>query len=119
MTVLDGISLDLKKGDSLAITGPSGCGKSTLLHCLGTLTVPSSGDISIGGINPFILAEPELARFRNEIVGFVFQDHHLLPQYTTLENVMLPAFAFPRSGDGIESRARGLLERVGLGLARH
>ena len=119
MTVLNGVDLSLQRGSSLAITGPSGSGKSTLLHCLGTLTAPSSGTISIGGVDPFSLAEPELARFRNEIVGFVFQDHHLLPQYTALENTMLPAFAFPELHDRVEARAGQLLERVGLGSRLH
>jgi lipoprotein-releasing system ATP-binding protein len=104
----------MKRGQSLAITGPSGSGKSTLLHCLGTLTPPSSGTIQIDGRNPFELPEPELARFRNNIVGFVFQDHHLLPQYSVLENVLMPALAFPRQDVDAEGRARRLLSRVGL-----
>jgi lipoprotein-releasing system ATP-binding protein len=114
ITVLRGVSFELETGDSLAITGPSGSGKSTLLHCLGTLTAPSSGSIRINETNPFELAEPELARFRNEIVGFVFQDHHLLPQYSALENTMMPALAFPAKDPDVEARARHLLERVGL-----
>lgn len=119
--VLRGIDLKMEKGDSLAITGPSGSGKSTLLHCLGTLTVPSSGSIRINEIDPFRLPEPELARFRNEVVGFVFQDHHLLPQYSTLENTIMPALAFPGQQPEAETRARRLLDRVGLGhrLDRH
>ncbi|UCF39249.1 MAG: ABC transporter ATP-binding protein [Acidobacteriota bacterium] len=112
--VLEEISFRLEKGEALAITGPSGSGKSTLLHCLGTLTPPSSGTIEIEGRNPFLLEEQELARFRNNVVGFVFQDHHLLPQYSVLENVMLPALAFPSKGQGLEGRARKLLETVGL-----
>jgi len=113
--VLNGVSFELETGDSLAITGPSGSGKSTLLHCLGTLTAPSSGSIRINGRNPFELPEPELARFRNEILGFVFQDHHLLPQYSVLENTMMPALAFPAEDSDVEARARQLLERVELG----
>ena len=112
--VLRGIDLTMDKGQSLAITGPSGSGKSTLLHCLGTLTAPSSGSIRIDGKDPFRLPEPLLARFRNEVVGFVFQDHHLLPQYTVLENTMMPAFAFPGKSLNVEASARQLLERVGL-----
>ena len=73
--VLRGISLTMRAGDSLAITGPSGSGKSTLLHIIGTLDQPSSGSVTIGGKDPFMLSEPELARFRNESIGFVFQDH--------------------------------------------
>jgi len=112
--VLEDVNLAVKEGDSLAITGPSGSGKSTLLHCVGTLTNPSSGSVRINGIDPFALTEPKLARFRNQVVGFVFQDHHLLPQYSVLENTVMPAFAFPRMDADIETRARQLLERVGL-----
>lgn len=115
VTILRGVSLEMGKGNSLAVTGPSGSGKSTLLHCLGTLTSPSTGSILIDGVDPFSLSEPELARFRNKAVGFVFQDHHLLPQYTALENAMIPAFAFPGQHQEVEARASRLLERVGLG----
>lgn len=113
--VLRNISLELEKGQSLAITGPSGSGKSTLLHCIGTLTPPSNGSITLEGVNPFRLSEPELARFRNRVVGFVFQDHHLLPQYSVLENVLMPALAFPGQDRDKEGRARRLVEKVGLG----
>lgn len=112
--VLRNVSLELAKGQSLAVTGPSGSGKSTLLHCIGTLTPPSSGSIRIEGRDPFELAEPELARFRNAVIGFVFQDHHLLPQYSVLENVMMPALAFPGEVRGKRERARRLVEKVGL-----
>ena len=112
VTVLRGVDLSLDQGEQLAITGRSGSGKSTLLHLIGTLEEPSSGTLTIGGRNPFDLSEAELARFRNRTVGFVFQDHHLLPQYTVLENVLLPTLAFAGGGD--ESWARELLERVGL-----
>ena len=95
--VLNGITLELRGGQSLAVMGPSGSGKSTLLHLIGTLDQPTSGTIEINGKNPFSLAEPDLAQFRNQGIGFVFQDHHLLPQYTVLENVMLPALAFKRN----------------------
>jgi lipoprotein-releasing system ATP-binding protein len=114
LEVLKGVSLEMMRGQSLAITGPSGSGKSTLLHCLGTLTPPSSGTIQIEGRNPFELSEPELARFRNDVIGFVFQDHHLLPQYSVLENVLMPALAFPQRSGDVEERARRLLSRVGL-----
>ena len=100
-------------GEALAITGPSGSGKSTLLHLIGTLDRPTSGTIEIGGIDPFALSEPELARFRNQTIGFVFQDSHLLPQYTVLENVLVPTQAFPKSDDS-EARAAEILDRVGL-----
>jgi lipoprotein-releasing system ATP-binding protein len=113
--VLRGVSFTLGEGEALAVTGPSGSGKSTLLHLLGTLDTPDSGSIAIDGVDPSSLAEPELARFRNRTVGFVFQDHHLLPQYTVLENVLLPALAFRDGREGAEERGRELLERVGLG----
>ena len=118
VSVLRGISFELAPGEALAITGPSGSGKSTLLHLIGTLDRPSSGTITIDGKNPFDLSEPELARFRNRKVGFVFQDSHLLPQYTVLENVLVPTVAFPDKGADLkaaEARAKELLERVGLG----
>ncbi len=111
--VLRGVSFELGPGEALAITGPSGSGKSTLLHLVGTLDRPTSGSIAIGGVDPFALAEPDLARFRNRTVGFVFQDAHLLPQYTVLENVLVPTQAFPVKDDA-EARAVELLARVGL-----
>ena len=113
VTVLRGVNLSLKRGESLAIMGPSGSGKSTLLHIIGTLDEPGMGSISIDGRDPFSLSEPDLARFRNRVIGFVFQDHHLLPQYSVLENVLLPTHAFPDKNQD-ETRARQLLERVGL-----
>jgi lipoprotein-releasing system ATP-binding protein len=112
--VLREADLELEPGDALAITGPSGSGKSTLLHLVGTLDEPTSGSLRLGGENPFALSEPELARFRNRTVGFIFQDHHLLPQYTVLENVLVPTLAFKRR-ESAEGWARELLERVGLG----
>jgi lipoprotein-releasing system ATP-binding protein len=112
--VLRGVSLEMRPGESLAVMGPSGSGKSTLLHCVGTLTPPSSGSVEIEGKDPFALPEPQLARFRNRRIGFVFQDHHLLPQYSMLENVLIPAMAFPETeGDSME-RARDLLREVRL-----
>jgi lipoprotein-releasing system ATP-binding protein len=116
--VLRGVSLALAAGEALAITGPSGAGKSTLLHLIGSLDRPSSGTIEIDGTDLFQLPEPELAWFRNRTIGFVFQDSHLLPQYTLLENVLVPALAFPGRGmDSRAARARAeeLLARVGLG----
>ncbi len=111
--VLRGISFELGEGEALAITGPSGSGKSTLLHLIGSLDRPSSGTIEIDGTDPFALPEPKLAWFRNRMIGFVFQDSHLLPQYTVLENVLVPSLAF--KGPRMESRAAELLKRVGLG----
>lgn len=112
--VLRGISFEMTQGQRLALTGPSGSGKSTLLHLIGTLDTPSGGTIAINGENPFEFTEPRLARFRNRVIGFVFQDHHLLPQYSVLENVLIPTLAFKRRDAEIEVRARALLEGVGL-----
>lgn len=112
--VLHRVSFALDKGQSLAVVGPSGAGKSTLLHILGTLDRPDSGSVRLDGEDPFALDEKETARFRNRRIGFVFQDHHLLPQYDALENVLLPTLAF--GGDpGAGARAQELLEAVGLG----
>ena len=119
--VLHDISLRFSSGDSVAITGPSGSGKSTLLHLIGTLDRPTSGAIELDGEVPHELPEDELADFRNRRVGFVFQDHHLLPQYTVLENVLVPAMAPSAVGSAseLERRARGLLSRVGLEARLH
>jgi lipoprotein-releasing system ATP-binding protein len=114
LVVLRGVSLSLPAGAALAIVGPSGCGKSTLLHILGTLEPPTSGSVRVGEVDPFQLAEPELAAFRNRQIGFVFQDHHLLPQCSALENVLLPSIAQGRAAPGAKDRARELLRRVGL-----
>ena len=111
--VLRNISFSFTSGVSVAITGPSGSGKSTLLHVVGTLEKPNSGRIEINNIDPFMLSEPELAKYRNAVIGFVFQDHYLLPQYSVLENVLVPTFAFKQQPDATE-RARELLRRVGL-----
>ena len=112
--VLDGANLELAGGEAAAIVGPSGSGKSTLLHLIGTLDRPDSGSIEIDGQDPLALPEPELARFRNRTIGFVFQDHHLLPQYSVLENVLLPTLAFPADGPAARERATELLHGVGL-----
>ena len=111
--VLRDISFDFTDGVSVAITGPSGSGKSTLLHIIGTLEKPSNGQVRINNTDPFALSEPELARYRNSVIGFVFQDHHLLPQYSVLENVLVPTLAFKQEPDATE-RAHELLDRVGL-----
>jgi lipoprotein-releasing system ATP-binding protein len=101
-------------GQALVITGPSGSGKSTLLHLIGALDTPTRGRIEVDGREIYRLPERDLARFRNTTIGFVFQDHHLLPQYSVLENVLIPTLAFSHSKDGAGSRARKLLDRVGL-----
>lgn len=112
--VLRGVSFEITSGQTLAVVGPSGCGKSTLLHLIGTLDSPSSGRIEINGQDPGSFSEPELAKFRNEEIGFVFQDHHLLPQYNVLENVLIPTMAAKNGQTGGEQRARNLLQKVGL-----
>lgn len=112
--VLRGVTFSLNSGQSLALTGPSGSGKSTLLHLLGTLDTPSAGAVAIDGHNPFALAEAELAHFRNRHIGFVFQNHHLLPQYSVLENVLVPTLAFPTAGTDHRARALDILKTIGL-----
>jgi lipoprotein-releasing system ATP-binding protein len=114
LVVLRGVSLDLRPGESLAIVGPSGSGKSTLLNILGTLDRPTEGAVTLAGVDPFGLGPDALARFRAERVGFVFQDHHLLPQCTAMENTLLARLALGRVGRDDAERARRLLERVGL-----
>ena len=110
---LTDVSLALTSGDAAAIVGPSGSGKSTLLYILGALEPPSAGTVKLDGVDPFGLAPAELAVFRNRQIGFVFQDHLLLPQCTVLENVLIPTLVGV-NGDGAEDRARELLGRVGL-----
>ncbi|OWY69687.1 ATP-binding protein [cyanobacterium TDX16] len=111
--VLRDVSLSLSEGEAVAIVGPSGCGKSTLLNILGTLEPPTSGEVQLDGKNPFALDEPALAAFRNTHVGFVFQDHHLLPQCSVIENVLIPTL--PNDGAArLITRAAKLLDRVGL-----
>ena len=111
--MLEGISFTLAPGQSLCVMGPSGSGKSTLLNILGALEPPTSGTVAFFGKNPFALTEKEVAAFRNKEVGFVFQDHCLLPQCSALENVLVPTLVAPK-GDH-ETRARQLLGNVGLG----
>jgi lipoprotein-releasing system ATP-binding protein len=114
LAVLRGIGFTLNHGEALAIMGPSGSGKSTLLHILGTLDRPTSGSVRLEGKDPFTLPERELADFRNRHIGFVFQDHHLLPQCSVLENVLIPTLVGSNHKAESESWARQLLERVGL-----
>lgn len=111
--VLRDISFSFGSGTSVAITGPSGSGKSTLLHIIGTLEKPSGGQVEINNTDPFTLSESELARHRNAVIGFVFQEHHLLPQYSVLENVLIPTLAFRQESDATQ-RAHELLKRVEL-----
>lgn len=114
LSVLRDVSLELQRGDSLVVMGPSGSGKSTLLHILGTLDRPTRGDVRLEGRDPFALSERELADFRNRHVGFVFQDHHLLPQCSVLENVLIPTLVARESREAMKTWARQLLDRVGL-----
>ncbi|MFO0799256.1 MAG: ABC transporter ATP-binding protein [Gemmataceae bacterium] len=115
LPILRGVNLALARGEALAVMGPSGSGKSTLLHILGTLDRPTAGSVTLDGTDPFALPETELAAFRNRRIGFVFQDHHLLPQCSVLENVLVPTLV-SRGTDPKETEgyARQLLERVGL-----
>jgi lipoprotein-releasing system ATP-binding protein len=113
LLILSKVSLSLGRGDAASIMGPSGSGKSTLLYILGALEPPDSGSVTLDGENPFQLEERGLAAFRNRKVGFVFQDHCLLPQLSVLENVLTPVLV-GKPQNGLVERARELLERVGL-----
>lgn len=115
LNVLRGVDFELARGDAVAVTGPSGSGKSTLLYIIGTLDVPTSGTVRVLNQNPFELTTAALAKYRNENIGFVFQDHHLLPQCTVLDNVLIPTLAGNGAGETEAARARALLDRVGLG----
>jgi lipoprotein-releasing system ATP-binding protein len=112
--VLGGVDLEVRKGETLAITGASGVGKSTLIHILGTLDRPTSGSVLYEGREVFRLDEGDLARFRNKTVGFVFQFHHLLPELTALENVMMPGLIQGMARDRAASLAGEILGRLGL-----
>ncbi|MFC1597504.1 ABC transporter ATP-binding protein [Planctomycetota bacterium] len=114
LSVLRGVSLELAAGENVAIVGPSGSGKSTLLNVVGTLETPTSGRVLLDGEDPAGLSEPALARFRSRNIGFVFQDHHLLPQCSVLENVLIPTIAAGPTSPEAHQRAVRLLERVGL-----
>jgi lipoprotein-releasing system ATP-binding protein len=114
LRVLDGVSFELMRGENLAVLGPSGSGKSTLLSILGTLEAPTAGGVRLASQDPFQLDEAALAAFRSRQVGFVFQDHHLLPQCTVLENVLVPFLADGAATGEKRDQALELLERVGL-----
>ncbi|MED5377093.1 MAG: ABC transporter ATP-binding protein [Acidobacteriota bacterium] len=113
LSVLSNVSIAMQRGESASIMGPSGSGKSTLLYILGALEPPTSGQVFLDGDDPFTLAPRALAEFRNRAIGFVFQDHLLLPQCTVIENVLLPTLVGDPLPDG-HARARDLLDRVGL-----
>src|SRR4029453_17445828 len=117
LQILNGVSLNLSRGDAVAITGPSGSGKSTLLYILGALDAPTSGGVTLDGQDPYRMSERDQAAFRNRQIGFVFQDHSLLPQCSVLENVLAPTLVAPsgaRDAGADLTRARDLLTRVGL-----
>ncbi len=114
LEVLRGIDLEIAKGEVVALTGPSGAGKSTFLHLLGTLDVPTRGRILFDGEDPFELGEEGLASFRNETVGFVFQSHHLLPEFSALENAMMPALIRRVARSEARRKAAEMLGLVGL-----
>ena len=114
LVVLRDVSMELERGQNVAVLGPSGSGKSTLLSIIGALETPTAGRVVLGGQDPATLAEPELAAFRNQQIGFVFQDHHLLPQCSVLENVLVPTVAAGPTTPQSLDRARMLLDRVGL-----
>lgn len=114
LTVLDDLSMTVEAGEIVAVVGESGTGKSTLLHLLGALDRPTSGTVHFRGDDLFAKSDEELAAFRNRSVGFVFQFHHLLPEFTALENVAMPALIQHRSLADVESRAEDLLDLLGL-----
>jgi lipoprotein-releasing system ATP-binding protein len=116
--VLDGVSLELDRGDAVSIMGPSGSGKSTLLYVLGALEAPTSGTVTLDGQNPYELAEKRQCAFRNRHIGFVFQDHCLMPQCSVLENVLVPTLVAEARED-YRSRALHLLDQVGLSDRLH
>ena len=115
LPVLKGVDLEVKKAEIVAIVGASGVGKSTLLHLLGGLDRPTEGKVFYEGENIFALNDQELDRFRNEEIGFVFQFHHLLPEFTALENVAMSGLIARQESDVAQDRAKELLEYVGLG----
>src|SRR5580700_3951938 len=113
LPILNNVTLSLAAGDAISIIGPSGTGKSTLLYILGALDPPTSGEVTLDGRNPFTLSDKDVSAFRNTEVGFVFQDHCLLPQCTVLENVLIPTMV-GKDNNGLEQRAKQLLDQVGL-----
>lgn len=119
LNVLKGITLDIARGEMIAIVGASGAGKSTLLHMLGTLDRPTSGNVLFDGQDVFALSEDAQAEFRNKRIGFVFQFHHLLPEFTALENTFLPALIQNRPADDAQKEAMQLLADVGLSERLH
>lgn len=114
LRVLRGLNLSIRRGEIMAIVGASGAGKSTLLHIIGTLDRPTSGSVLYDGMDVFSLSDEELARFRNKQIGFVFQFHHLLPEFTALENVAMPSLIAGENLAAVRPRALELLRGIGL-----
>jgi lipoprotein-releasing system ATP-binding protein len=112
--VLKGVDFEVQKGEIVAIVGPSGAGKSTLLHMIGTLDNPDKGEVNIEGINPAKLSARALADFRNKHIGFIFQFHHLLPEFTAIENVCIPGYIAGKPRSFIQPRAKEILSDLGL-----
>jgi len=119
LPVLKGINLEIQRGELIAVVGASGAGKSTLLHIIGTLDKPSSGTVTVNGQDLFQMSDAQQADFRNKRIGFVFQFHHLLPEFTALENAGMPALVQRRDPASVESDATALLTEVGLGKRLH
>jgi lipoprotein-releasing system ATP-binding protein len=119
LPVLKGINLEIQRGELIAIVGASGAGKSTLLHIIGTLDKPTRGTVTFDGQDLFQLTETKQAEFRNTRIGFVFQFHHLLPEFTALENAGMPALVQRRDAVSVEADATALLTEVGLGKRLH
>jgi len=115
LQVLKGIDVSISKGEIVTLVGPSGAGKTTFLHIMGTLLNPTSGEVAINGNKVYGLKEKHLSRFRNQHIGFVFQFHHLLPEFTAIENVCIPAYIKKAPRLETEKRAKELLDFLGLG----
>ena len=114
LDVLKGVSLQVNKGEIVSLVGPSGAGKSTLLHIIGTLDKPDSGSVKIEGQEVFKLSEKAISAFRNKSIGFIFQFHHLLPEFTAVENICIPAFIAGKGTKESEARAKELLAMLNL-----
>ena len=114
LQILKGVDLDIKRGEIVTIVGPSGAGKSTLLHIIGTLDSPEAGNVHINGVSVNSLSPKKLSAFRNEHIGFIFQFHHLLPEFTALENICIPAYIAKKGKKETEAKAYELLELLGL-----
>ncbi len=114
LQVLKGVDLEVKQGEIISIVGASGAGKSTLLHIIGTLDKPDNGEVTVDGVKVQYMSDKSLSTFRNQKIGFVFQFHHLLPEFTALENVCIPAYINRKSKAETEAKASGILEFLGL-----